>query len=141
MELNERLLLDGTGYFYGDLAIAFLITLSALLTYTRIGFQTGPLRMPFPRMVMGVGFTVWAMRFWYTIWIGVDVPVAPLAMIGIALVCTGYCCVQVYAIRRTLLVERNPVFCLQAPDLRCHREDRLDAVVMKRDAVKKTKED
>lgn len=129
--MNE-LIVDGTGYQAGDLALAVLITLSALLSYIRIGFETGALRLLVPRMALGIGFTVWAMRFWYTIWIGGDVMVAPVSMVAIALICTGYSVVQVVAIRRAFALSQHPIFCLQEPDERCHREDRVREALLKR---------
>lgn len=95
--MNE--ILDGTGYCPGDAALALLITLSALLTYGRIAFEGPALCMKWPRLLMGLGFTIWAMRFWHALSAGRDVIVAPVSMVAIAMVTTGYCIVQLRAIR------------------------------------------
>jgi hypothetical protein len=127
--MNEQIILDGAGYLAGDYSLAVLITLSAFLTYARVAFEPGVRRLPFPRMVMAVGFTIWGMRFWYTLATGGDVIVAPISMIAIGMITGGYSVVQLLGIRRALLLERTPVFCLQDPVQHCQREDRIQEVI------------
>jgi len=117
-------MLDGVGYFAGDIGLAVLITFAALMTYARIAFERRQ-KYVVARMAAGVGFTIWAIRFWWTLAVGGDVIVAPVSMIAITLVCSGYSAVQTMAIRRVLQYESQPVYCLQKPEFRCHREDRI----------------
>lgn len=120
--MNE--MLDGVGYLAGDVGLAVLITFAALMTYARIAFERRQ-KYVVARMVTGVGFTIWSIRFWWTVAVGGDVIVAPVSMIAISMVCAGYSAVQMMAIRRVLKYESQPVFCLQRPEYRCHREDRI----------------
>ena len=125
--MNE--LIDGTGYCPGDAAIAILITLSGLLTYARIGFESKSLQLVWPRMLIGVGFTVWAMRFWHALITGIDIIVAPVSMIAIGMVTSGYCVVQMFAIRRAIALCRHPIVCLQDDTMPCLRDDRVRAAM------------
>lgn len=126
--MNE--ILDGRGYFLGDVALAILITLSACLTYARIAFEVKTLRFPFPRAVMAVGWTMWAMRFWWSIFTDLDVIVAPISMVAIAMVASGYSAVQLLALRRAVQMLRTPIFCFQNPEIPCQREDRLKEAIL-----------
>ena len=117
-------MLDGVGYIAGDVGLAVLITFAALMTYARIAFERRQ-KYVLARMTTGVGFTIWSIRFWWTLLDGGDIIVAPVSMIAITLVCAGYSAVQIMAIRRVLQYESKPVFCLQRPEYRCHREDRI----------------
>lgn len=128
--MNE-IMYDGTGYIVGDYGLAVLITLSALLTYARIAFEIKPMRFPVARMVVGVGFTLWALRFWVTLANNLDVMVAPVSMVAIGLVTSGYSTIQILAIRRAIKLTQYPIFCLQVPDEPCQRADRVDEVLRK----------
>lgn len=125
---------DGTGYQPGDVALAILITFCAALTYCRVAFEPiQVLRMPAPRMMIALGFTLWAMRFWVTIWQGGDVIVAPLSMLAIGLIALGYSIVQLRAIRRAMALAKDPLFCLQMPTAQCQREDRVVEIMRRKD--------
>lgn len=126
-------ILDGTGYFSGDVGLALLITLASFLTYSRVAFDESKMRMPIARLCMAFGFTVWGLRFWWTLSRGGDVIVAPISMLAIGMVLAGYCWVQLYAIRRAILAEKHPVWCIQNPAFHCEREDRVQEAWTLRD--------
>lgn len=122
-------LFDGTGYLGGDIALAFLITMSAILTYLRIGFDASKMRMTWARMSIGVGFTIWSGRFWQAIFTGYDLLVTPVSLVAITMITAGYSAVQIRAIRRAIVISKTPVVCINDPTYPCQREDRiLDAV-------------
>lgn len=125
-------MLDGAGYVPGDYALAVLITLAACVTYARIAFEIVPtLRVPAPRLLMALGWTILALRFWLTLAMGGDVIVAPVSLVALGMITSGYCLVQIRAIRRALALARDPLYCLQAPEQRCQREDRVAEVMKK----------
>jgi hypothetical protein len=125
-------LIDGTGYLSADIALAVLVTLSALLTYARIAFEIVPtLRMPVSRTLMAVGWTVLSLRFWITLATTGDVTVAPVSLVALGMVTSGYCIVQLRAIRRSIALSRSPIHCYREPELPCMREDRVAEVLKK----------
>ena len=120
--------IDGTGHIEADIALAVLITISALLTYIRLSFERHGLRFLWARLMMGFGLTLWAMRFWITIAADGDVIVAPISQIAIALFLSGYCAVQLLSLRRMRDWEvGSPVHCIVDDRYRCQREDRAQA--------------
>lgn len=121
---------DGTGYVLGDIGLAILISLSAMITYARIAFETGPRKMPIPRTIIALGFTLLAIRFWTALYFNADVAVPPLSMVSMAMICGGYCTVQLRAINRSLLLARVNLVCLRDPDHQCQREDRLQDALL-----------
>ena len=124
--------IDGTGYTDADAAVAVLITMSALLTYGRVAFELAPsLKLPVPRLMMAVGWSIWAVRFWYALAIGVDVVLAPISMVAIGLITSGYCVVQLRAIRTSMALARTPLRCFREPDMSCQREDRVQELFRK----------
>jgi len=129
--IDIRDLIDGVGHIEGDYALAVLISISALLTYTRVAFEPRRFKWTAARLLTALGFTIWAGRFWWTLLNGGDVIVAPISQIAIAMVCCGYSLTQMLALCRTKEWNETRVYCLQDPSQRCHREDRI------RDARKK----
>ena len=128
--MMSEAMFDGAGYIVGDYGLAVLITMCALLTYARLAFERKSLRFPWPRMVVGVGFTLWAMRFWMTLWNNLDVMVAPVSMLAIGMVTSGYSLIQILAIRRAILLERIEINCFRDPELPCAREDRIQEAII-----------
>jgi hypothetical protein len=118
-------MIDGNGYQAGDAALAFLITMCALLTYVRIGFEAPATRWMLPRMAMAVGYSIWAIRFWVALYAGLDIIVAPISMMAIGMMTGGYCTVQIRAIRRAVQDRWHPIYCIMDPSQRCTREDRI----------------
>ena len=131
--MNE-FVFDGAGYIYGDMALACLITLSAIVTYARVAFEAVPnLRMPATRLVMAVGWSIWSLRFWITLANNGDVMVAPVSLVAIGMITSSYCVVQIRAIRRAIALLKNPIYCLQVPSEACQREDRVEQVMRRKD--------
>jgi hypothetical protein len=102
------------------------------MTYGRVAFENVPaMRMPGPRLLIGLGFTVWALRFWITLANNNDVMVAPVSMAAIGMITSGYCIVQLRAIRRSIALSRHPLHCFRDPEMPCQREDRVQEVLQK----------
>lgn len=118
-------LIDGRGHLEGDVLLAVLITISALLTYLRISFEPFRFRWMFARLTTAFGFTLWAGRFWWSLYTSDDIIVAPISQIAISMVCSGYSLTQMLALCRTKEWNETRVYCLQDPSQRCHREDRI----------------
>ena len=122
--------LDGVNNIEGDIGIAVLISLSAILTFVRIAFERHGLQFTWARSLMGFGFTIWAIRFWVTLLSGGDVIVAPISIFAITLICTGYCATQMLAIKRMRDWESlPPIKCFKDPEFDCQRHDRIKAAM------------
>ena len=116
---------SGAGMFPADMVITVLVTLSAILTYARIGFEHKTLKFMGPRMVLGVGWTLLATRYWSAFWLGADIPLSPMSIIAVGMITGAYCTIQLMAIKRAIILDRNPINCLQVPTEPCYREDRI----------------
>jgi hypothetical protein len=115
-----------------NFALAALITAAAVLTYARLSFEDGPLRLFWPRSVMAVGLTLLSMRFWLSIYLDQNPHVPPLSLIALGTFFGGYCVVQTLSIKRALQIQRVNLRCIRDHDLACAREDRLREAVLKR---------
>lgn len=118
-------------YIPANVLIGLLLTVAAILTYTRIAFEEGPLQMFWPRSIMAAGLTLLALRFWASMVLGQEVHVPPLAMIAIGLTFGGYCVVQMRSIKRAIQVSRVNLKCFRDAELPCQREDRVREAIIK----------
>lgn len=123
-------MLDGTGNLTGDISVTVIITLCALVTYIRIGFDYKQRWFFIYGMLTAVGFSVWATRLWFAIISGIDVFIAPLSQVGIALMCAGYAATQILALKRIRELAVSQIYCFNDPDKPCHREDRVRAAIV-----------
>lgn len=122
-------LLDGAGNTVGDVAIAALITVSALCTYARSAFDYKRKSFTILSMLTAVGFTIVALRMWLSIALGIDITIAPVSQIGLTLVCMGYSGTQILAIINMKEMLKVDVRCMRDHNLPCTREDRVRAAL------------
>lgn len=113
-------------------SLAVLVTVSAFVTYARLAFESGPRRMFWPRSVMAVGFTLLALRFWVSMYLGLGISVPPLALIALGMIFGGYSVVQLRSIKRAIQMERANIKCFRDPKFVCEREDRVHMATLKK---------
>lgn len=119
-------MLLGDGDWIGDVSVASLVTLCAVLTYIRVGFDNASRLFAAYGLVSAIGFSMWATRLWYALLTGNDIIIAPFSQVGIAMMCGGYAATQVLAIRNLREFKEAELKCFRDPQFPCRREDRLN---------------
>ena len=124
---------NGIGAVEGNIAMATLMTVGALLTYIRIGFDRSEFKLPLGRSMIGVGLTMWSIRFWGAILNGIDLTVPPWSQISVSLFLFGYSLVQLKILAKLAIDAGLPtVQCLRDPDFVCTRHDRRMAALLRK---------
>jgi len=129
---------NGIGAVEGNIAMATLMTISALLTYIRIGFDRSEFKLPLGRSLIGIGLTMWSIRFWGAIINGIDLTVPPWSQISVSLFLFGYSLVQISVLIKLAVDKGLPtVQCLRDPEFVCTRHDRRMSAFMRRSTDRK----
>ena len=115
----------GNGGLMGDVSVAVVVTMCAVLTYIRIGFDAKSKLFFAYGMLTAIGFSIWSARLWSAIVFGYDVVIAPLSQFGIALMCGGYAATQVLALKQMRDFRNAKLMCYRDKDVPCQREDRI----------------
>lgn len=101
---------SGKGLFAGDMLVMVLTTAAALLTYMRIGFEQTRLKFIWPRMILGVGWTLLAVRYWSAFYMKEDIPLSAMSIVAVSMIAGGYSVIQLLAIRVSMQHDRDPSY-------------------------------